>query len=100
MRLYIDPKIGNVRISDLHEQHLQSVIDYGYSKKLAKKTEQAPSILSEDAENVTLNDDSSESSKSSEPETVSSEETETSESPEAANETTETSDETDESEEQ
>lgn len=38
MRLYIDPKIGNVRISDLHEQHLQSVIDYGYSKKLAKKT--------------------------------------------------------------
>ena len=72
-------------------------------KKLAKKTEQAPSILSEDAENVTLNDDSSESSKSSEssePETVSSEETETSESPEAANETTETSDETDESEEQ
>ena len=69
-------------------------------KKLAKKTEQAPSILSEDAENVTLNDDSSESSKSSEPETVSSEETETSESPEAANETTKTSDETDESEEQ
>ena len=100
VRLYIDPKIGNVRISDLHEQHLQSVIDYGYSKKLAKKTEQAPSILSEDAENVTLNDDSSESSKSSEPETVSSEETETSESPEAANETTKTSDETDESEEQ
>lgn len=37
LRLYIDPKIGNVRISDLHEQHLQSVIDYGYSKKLAKK---------------------------------------------------------------
>ena len=99
MRLYIDPKIGNVRISDLHEQHLQSVIDYGYSKKLAKKTEQAPSILSEDAENVTLNDDSSESSKSSEssePETVSSEETETSESPEAANETTKTSDESEE----
>ena len=65
-------------------------------KKLAKKTEQAPSILSEDAENVTLNDDSSESSKSSEPETVSSEETETSESPEAANETTKTSDESEE----
>ncbi len=38
VRLYINPKIGNVRISDLHEQHLQSVIDYGYSKKLAKKT--------------------------------------------------------------
>lgn len=38
IRLYIKPKIGNVRISDLHEQHLQSVIDYGYSKKLAKKT--------------------------------------------------------------
>lgn len=37
LRLYIDPKIGNVRISDLHEQHLQSVIDYGYSKKLAEK---------------------------------------------------------------
>lgn len=37
LRLYIDPKIGNVSISDLHEQHLQSVIDYGYSKKLAKK---------------------------------------------------------------
>lgn len=38
MRLYVKERIGNVRISDLHEQHLQSIIDYGYSKKLSKKT--------------------------------------------------------------
>ena len=37
-RLYIKERIGNVRISDLHEQHLQSVIDYAYSRKLSKKT--------------------------------------------------------------
>lgn len=38
MRMYIKARIGNVRLSDLHEQHLQSVIDYGYSRKLSKKT--------------------------------------------------------------
>ncbi len=38
IRLYIKPKIGNVRIADLNEQHLQNCIDYAFSKKLAKKT--------------------------------------------------------------
>lgn len=38
IRLYIKSRIGNVRLSDLHEQHLQSIIDYGYSRKLSKKT--------------------------------------------------------------
>lgn len=38
IRLYVKPRIGNVRLSDLNEQHIQSVIDYGFSKKLYKKT--------------------------------------------------------------
>lgn len=37
-RLYLKERIGNVRMTDLHEQHLQSVIDYGYSRKLSKKS--------------------------------------------------------------
>lgn len=38
IRMYVKERIGNVRISDLNEQHLQSCIDYAYSRKLAKKT--------------------------------------------------------------
>ena len=35
---YIKKKIGNVQIGDLTEQHLQTVINYAFSKGLAKKT--------------------------------------------------------------
>ena len=38
IRMYVKARIGNVRISDLNELHLQSCIDYAFSKKLAKKT--------------------------------------------------------------
>ena len=38
MRLYVKARIGNVKISELHPQHLQSVIDYAFSRKLSKKT--------------------------------------------------------------
>ena len=38
MRLYVKKRIGNVRMADINDQHLQGVIDYGYSKNLAKKT--------------------------------------------------------------
>lgn len=38
IRLYLKERVGNVRIADLNELHLQSCIDYAYSRKLAKKT--------------------------------------------------------------
>lgn len=37
-RMYIKERVGNVRVSELTEQHLQSIVDYAYSRKLAKKT--------------------------------------------------------------
>jgi integrase len=37
-RKWINPKIGNVKLENLTEQNVQSVIDNGYAHKLSKKT--------------------------------------------------------------
>lgn len=36
-RIWITPKIGQIKMEQLNEQHLQSVINHGYQKGLSKR---------------------------------------------------------------